>query len=160
MEIWDAYNSDFEVIEGMTLIRGEEKKIPAGVYHLVCDVLVRHIDGTYLLMQRDPRKAFPHMWEASAGGSALKGETPLEGAIRELREETGIVATELVELTRSVSDVTHGAYVAFLCVTDCDKRSVVLQEGETVDYKWVTGEEIKKMSSEEFLSNRMRPYIQ
>lgn len=28
------------------------------------------------------------MWEVTAGGSALKGENPLMGAIRELKEET------------------------------------------------------------------------
>ena len=42
MELWDAYNSNFEKIEGMTLVREEQDKIPAGVYHLVCEVLVRH----------------------------------------------------------------------------------------------------------------------
>lgn len=84
MEIWDAYNAGFEIIEGVTLIRGQESTIPPGVYHLVCDVLVRHTDGTYLLMQRDPRKSYPNMWEATAGGSALKGETPVACAIREL----------------------------------------------------------------------------
>ena len=54
MELWDAYNSSFEKIEGMTLVREEQDKIPAGVYHLVCEVLVKHVDGTYLLMKRDP----------------------------------------------------------------------------------------------------------
>ena len=48
MEVWDAYNKEFEKIEGMTLIRGEA--IPDGVYHLVSDIIVRHADGTYLLM--------------------------------------------------------------------------------------------------------------
>ncbi|MBQ4256759.1 MAG: NUDIX hydrolase, partial [Oscillospiraceae bacterium] len=71
MELWDAYNKSFEKIEGVTLVRGEN--IPDGVYHLVSDVIVRHIDGTYLLMQRDIRKPFGGMWEATAGGSALKG---------------------------------------------------------------------------------------
>ena len=56
MEVWDAYNKEFEKIEGMALIRGEA--IPDGVYHLVSDVIVRHADGTYLLMQRDSRKHF------------------------------------------------------------------------------------------------------
>jgi len=64
MEVWDAYNKEFEKIEGMTLIRGEA--IPDGVYHLVSDVIVRHADGTYLLMQRDSRKHFGGMWEATA----------------------------------------------------------------------------------------------
>ena len=54
MEIWDAYNKHFEKLEGMSLIRGEP--IPEGIYHLVSDVIVRHTDGDYLLMQRDSRK--------------------------------------------------------------------------------------------------------
>lgn len=48
MELWDAYNKDFEKVNGTTLIRGET--IPNGLYHLVCDVLVKHTDGTFLLM--------------------------------------------------------------------------------------------------------------
>ena len=51
MEIWDAYNSDFEKIEGVTLIRDEP--IPKGMYHMFCNILVQHTDGSYLLMQRD-----------------------------------------------------------------------------------------------------------
>lgn len=159
MEIWDAYNSDFEIIEGMTLIRGEENSIPNGVYHLVSHVLVKHFDGTYLLMQRDPNKPYPNMWEATAGGSALKGEDPLTCAFRELREETGIIADKLEEIKRFVKDSTHTFYVEYLCETDCDKDSVLLQEGETIAYKWATAEEICQMSSDELLSERMRQYI-
>lgn len=55
MEIWDAYNKEFEKIEGMTLIRGEA--IPDGVYHLVSDVIVRHADGTYLFYAERQQKA-------------------------------------------------------------------------------------------------------
>ena len=84
MELWDAYDKDFQKIAGKTLVRGE--LIPQGLYHLVCDIIVRHADGAYLLMQRDPRKPWGGMWEATAGGSALAGETPLECAARELRE--------------------------------------------------------------------------
>mgnify|MGYP002853290484 FL=1 len=104
MEYWDAYNKDFEKIEGMTLIRGET--IPDGVYHLVSDVIVRHTDGTYLLMQRDIRKHFGGMWEATAGGSALKGEGPLACAIRELQEETGIESEDVTEVGRVISHDT------------------------------------------------------
>ena len=159
MEIWDAYNSDFEVIEGITLIRGEEKSIPAGVYHLVCHVLVRHADGTYLLMQRDPNKPYPGMWEATAGGSALKGETPTECALRELREETGISATKLEEIRRFVWDPSHCVHIEYLCETDCDKDSILLQEGETVAYRWATADEVWQMKSDELLSEGTRRYI-
>ena len=85
MEIWDAYDENYNIIEGMTLVRGDEAFIPEGVYHLVCDIIVKHTDGTYLLMQRDPRKHYPLMWEASAGGSALKGESPYHNTLVAVR---------------------------------------------------------------------------
>ncbi len=50
MELWDAYDGNFSKIDGMTLVRGNE--IPDGVFHLVSEIIVRHSDGTYLLMQR------------------------------------------------------------------------------------------------------------
>ena len=69
MERWDAYDRDFKKVQGVTLIRGE--KIPENYFHLVCDIIVRHADGSYLVMQRDKRKHLGGMWEATAGGSAL-----------------------------------------------------------------------------------------
>lgn len=160
MELWDAYDKDFNKIEGMTLVRGEEAQIPDGVYHLVCDVFVRHADGTFLLMQRDPEKKHPLMWEASAGGSALKGESPFECGIRELREETGLETTKLTEVRRNVGKYNHSVYVGFFCETDCDKQSITLQEGETVDYRWVTKEELLSMGEDELLTKWAREFVE
>lgn len=157
MELWDAYKKDFEKIDGMTLIRGEE--IPDGAYHLVSDVIVRHADGTYLLLQRDSRKHFGGMWEATAGGSALKGEGPLACAIRELREETGIQSDDLTEVGRVVNPTNHTNFVEFLCVTECDKSSIALQEGETSAYKRVTKAELLSMKKDELVTERMQGFI-
>ena len=157
MEVWDAYNKEFEKIEGMALIRGEA--IPDGVYHLVSDVIVRHADGTYLLMQRDSRKHFGGMWEATAGGSALTGEDPLVCAFRELREETGIESEVLTEVGRVVDNNNHTIYVEFLCVTDCKKNCVTLQEGETSAFKWVTKDELICMKKEDLVTERMQKFI-
>ena len=156
MERWDAYDRNFQKVEGVTLIRGEP--IPEGLCHLVCDILVRHRDGTYLLMQRDRRKHYGGMWEATAGGSALQNETPLECAVRELREETGIFSRELTEVGRVQSGNT--VYVEFLCVTDCRKDSVRLQEGETIAYRWVSKEQLLAMQKEELVTERMQEYIE
>lgn len=133
METWDAYNED-GTLAGCDLIRGEP--IPKGLRHLVCEVLVRHEDGTHLLMRRDFNKqGYPGHYEAAAGGSALKGESAVQGALRELREETGISADKLRPLYREVTDNT--IYSGFLCVTDCAKDSVTLQEDETISYLWL-----------------------
>ncbi len=158
MELWDAYNSNFEKIEGLTLIREEQDKIPQGVYHLVCEILVRHTDGTYLLMKRDPTKPlFPNMWEATAGGSALQGESPVEGAMRELREETGIEAETLEQLDWSLGKTC--IHCRYLCVTNCAKDSIKLQEGETCDYRWVNAEEVLAMPESELVGWQMKKHI-
>ena len=157
-ELWDAYNSDYEKIEGVTLVRDEEEYFPENAYHLVCEVLVRHVDGTYLLMKRDPTKPlYPNMWEATAGGSALKGESDVEGALRELREETGIVAEKLEFLSKDIGG--HCWHVRFLCVTDCDKNSIKLQEGETCDFKWVSAAEVLAMTESELVGWQMKKFI-
>ena len=158
MELWDAYDKDFNKIYGVTLVRGEA--VPEGIYHLVADVIVRHTDGEYLLMQRDPQKHYGGMWEATAGGSALKGETPYECAVRELREETGIESNELTKVGVDVSDETRTIYVEFLCVTDCDKDCVALQEAETSAYKWVTREDLLSMKKEELVTKRMQGFVE
>ena len=152
-EIWDAYDRDFNKIDGVQLIRGEP--IPDGMYHLACDIIVRHTDGSYLLMKRDLKKTYGGRWEITAGGSALAGETAFEGAIRELKEETGIAATSLREIKRIVNEQRRFFCVVYFCITDCDKDSVTLQEGETIAYKWATRDEILKMDSESIASIRV-----
>ena len=98
MELWDAYRED-GALAGCNLVRGEE--IPGGLFHLVSEIIVRHEDGMFLLMQRDFKKPnFPGLYEASAGGSALAGEKPYDTAIRELKEETGIEAIKLEQIYR------------------------------------------------------------
>ena len=159
MELWDAYDCNFKKIAGMTLVRWEESSIPEGVCHIVVLILVRHIDGQYLLMKRSPEKAYPLYWEATAGGSVLQGETVLEGAFRELREETGINAETLEEKEHFIRDGSHTAYYVYICVTDCDKDSIVLQEGETCGYKWVDKEEILAMGDDELLAQTTRKYV-
>ena len=157
MEIWDGYTKDGR-LANVDLIRGEE--IPQGLYHLVCEVLVRHVDGEYLLMQRSFEKPnHGGAFEATAGGSALKGEDKLACVKRELYEETGILAENFQELDRVVREENHCIFYTYLCVTDCDKSSVQLQEGETIAYKWVNEAEfIDFVNSGEMIDTQKRRY--
>ena len=119
MEIWDGYLKDGS-LAGVDLIRGE--KIPSGLYHLVSEVLVRHIDGDYLLMQRDYCKHnYGGYYEASAGGSALKGEDKLTCAKRELQEETGINVDK-----DSFIEVGYSSYHHLWCGTNICKETRIL----------------------------------
>ncbi|MCF0134686.1 MAG: NUDIX domain-containing protein [Blautia sp.] len=157
MELWDAYDGEFQKIDGLVLERG--KPVPEGVYHLVCEIIVRHTDGTYLLMRRDPRKHLGGKWELTAGGSALKGENAWECASRELREETGIEAKDLTELGKTVHEDHRTVYAEYLCVTDCEKESIILQKEETIAYKWISKEELCNMNVSELAATRTLRFI-
>ena len=91
MEIWDLYDENKKVT-GKYCVRGD--KIPDNYYHLVVHVWIKNDKGEYLISQRaEDRPTFPLLWEC-VGGSVLKGENSLQGAIRETKEEVGI---DLVE---------------------------------------------------------------
>ncbi len=157
MEIWDGYYKD-GTLANVDLVRG--KPIPDGLYHLVCEVLVRHTDGDYLLMQRDLKKdIYPGFYEATAGGSALKGENKLDCIKRELFEETGIVCDVFKEFASYTFDDDKCLFHCFLCTTDCDKNNVKLQKGETISFKWINENEfIEFVNSDNMIDTQKRRY--
>ena len=58
-----------------------------------------------------------------------------------------------------VSRETRSLYVEFLCVTDGDKEAITLQKGETMGYRWVSGETLKHMGPHELVTRRMQPLV-
>ena len=162
MEEWDAYTVDGKKT-GQTIYRG--RRIPSGLFHMVCEVLLRHSDGSYLCMKRDESKPIhPGSWEVTAGGSALKGEEAAECAARELKEETGLSCPELHLISRTVWPGNRCIFFSYWGVYDGPKDAVVLQEGETSDYRWISEEEFAKfVRSGEMIKNqrkRCAPYLE
>ena len=103
MEIWDGYLMDGS-LANQDLVRGEP--IPKDLYHLVSEILVRHVDGDYLIMQRDFNKPnYGGYYEATAGGSALKGEDKINVKFNEseisIEEMTDMINKEIETHTKS-----------------------------------------------------------
>lgn len=87
-ELWDLYTRDKKV-SGKFHTRGVWP-IPDGYYHMVMHAWIRNSKGEYLISQRAAtRPSHPLEWEC-VGGSVIKGETSLESAIREIKEEVGL----------------------------------------------------------------------
>ena len=151
MEVWDLFTRDGEPL-GKTHIRGE--RLPKDAYHIVCECLVRHVDGSYLVMQRSRTKSvFAGMPEATAGGAAQAGESPLDCITRELREETGISADSFDFVAFEVQELGQCVVYSYFCTVDTDKSAVTLQEGETDGYEWLDEEEFIELVN----SGRMIP---
>ena len=125
---------------GITHPRGRQYPMPPHTYHTVVSVFTVDAGDRLLLTLRAPTKGmYPGYWEFT-GGSGVSGEDSLTSAWRELSEETGISVDKerLVYLdTLREPSAFMDCYLCRLTETGED-TPITLQEGETVDYKWVT----------------------
>lgn len=133
-EIWDLYDAQEKPL-GRTHLRKDP--LSAGEYHIVVEIYVVNSKREMLWTKRAARKSFPLQWEMTAG-SALTGETPVQAAVRELKEETGIVAREdeLIHLGSRI-ELDRLFMETFLLKRDVTDEEIRLQPGETIDWKWV-----------------------
>ncbi|MCL2218061.1 MAG: NUDIX domain-containing protein [Defluviitaleaceae bacterium] len=143
-ELWDVYDSD-KNLTGRTQRRGDPRT--EGDYHLVAIILLQNSKNELLIVKRSPLISAPNMW-AFPGGAVSAGESSLEAAVRETKEETGLnVLPENGKLLHT--NKPHAAFGAFFDIwlfrQDFDIKGVVLQEGETTDAKFVSISEISDM---------------
>lgn len=137
-ELWDILDSDRNPT-GRTHRRGDFLK--PGDYHLVVDIWMRNSRGEFLVTKRSPNKGFPNMWETT-GGSALAGDDSLTAALREVREETGLILLPengSCVLTCMCEDCFRDVW---LFKQDLDLNDVVLLEGETCGVMYASKEKI------------------
>lgn len=82
----------------------------------------------------------------------MAGESSRHTAIRELQEETGLIAEEsdLVFLASIKNKPFFGDDYALF--RDVDLKDVVLQEGETCDVRWASWEQIEELIESQELS--------
>ena len=101
-----------------------------------------------LVLRRSGVGRSPGSWEM-VHGHADPGESPKDAALRELREETGLVPVRLYNLSRVESFYLHkndtvtlvAMFAAFV-----DSAAVVLSE-EHDDFTWLPVEEAKRKFS-------------
>ena len=144
MEKWDLYNAKREK-SGITVCRGEI--IPKGLYHLSVSVWIVNQQGQYLLSQRHPKKQYPLYWECT-GGSVLAGEDSLIGAVREVKEELGIILNPAKgrRISQTCREKTQDLYDVWAFHENIDISDIILQETEVIDVKWVTKRGLIRMA--------------
>ncbi len=115
-----------------------------GEYGLVVCVWIYDGKGNLLLTKRAPEKSFGGTWE-NTGGAARAGEDSLHAIVREVFEETGIVA-EVNEFSFLGATTRRRLHFDHYCLRrETPVEDIVLQPGETVDAQWFTFEEVHNL---------------
>ena len=141
MEYWDIYDKDGnftgKIIEkGTAFLPGE--------YHKDVEIWIINKDGNLLLQKRsDAVELYPGRW-ALTTGRLKSGETPLEGCVRELLEELGILASQssFHHLAHIVREDAAMLWDIFITEWNGNINDLSYADHEVSDAKWVTPEEL------------------
>ena len=115
--------------------------------------------GEFLIQKRSPnKKFFPNMW-SQTGGGVDEGETTLQAALRECKEELGItIDLSNIELILSFKRKFDFVDV-WLVKQDIDISNIVLQEEEVSEVKWSSIDEIRELMKTDKLAKSIEIYF-
>ena len=104
------------------------------------------IDGKLLLLQYSTEKVHVGKWDVP-GGKLEENETPQEGAIRELFEETGIVLDQSSKVQHVLSLYIRGKldYIYHQFKIQLDQIPPVHLSSEHLNFIWASGQDLKKL---------------
>lgn len=113
--------------------------------HRVAAVLIRNGAGeVYLHRRSETKDIYPGAYDVWAGGVLSPGESPEEGAARELAEELGVEGVELTPLFVERFEAPRGR-----CITHCYEARyeglVTHQPEEVMSGEWVTLEQLREL---------------
>ena len=146
MELWDVYDKD-RAKTGRTMVRGEA--FEEGDSHLVVQICLINSNGEMLIQQRQSFKdGWPNMWDLTAGGSAVAGDTSQTAAQRELFEEVGIVWEFSGVRPYFTMNYPRGFTDFYIIEADVDIEKLKLQYEEVQAVKWAAKEEIMRLIDE------------
>jgi 16S rRNA (adenine1518-N6/adenine1519-N6)-dimethyltransferase len=137
-----------------------------GIITRIARIFVFNKQGELLIQKRsDDHPSAPGKWDQSAAGHVDEGETYLEAAYREAKEEIGIKGIELEELTKFFTDEKDESDKIKKRFNVLYKTSYNgefnLQEEEVSMTKWIKISELEKWmeeNPEDFTGGFMQTY--
>lgn len=152
MELWDIYDSNKQKT-GRTMVRNDWHMGPDEFHLTVLGVIMRP-DGKFLITQRVLTKSWaPGHWEVSGGG-VQAGEESHEAVLREIREETGLDASQaeggyMFSYQRINPEEGDNYFVdIYRFVLDFEEKDIKLQTAEAMGYRLATREEIAALGEQ------------
>ncbi|MBE4909208.1 NUDIX domain-containing protein [Bacillus luteolus] len=143
MELWDVYDINRSKTD-RTWVRG--KGLEPGDFHLVIHVCIFNSSGEMLIQQRQSfKEGWSNLWDLTAGGSAIAGDTSQMAAQRELEEEIGLKVDFQHIRPHLTINFENGFDDIYLIQKDVQLHMLTLQYEEVQNVKWASKEEILTM---------------
>jgi len=152
MEYFDVLNENGNKT-GEVKLRGEVHR--DGDWHKAVRIWVINDDGELIMQKRSSkRESNPNMWIETTSGHIDAGDTSINAAVRELKEEIGLdVQEEELEYLFTVkeSSIHNGNFIdnefvdIYLLNKDVDISILVLQEEEVSGIRKIQYKELEKM---------------
>ena len=156
MELWDIYDIDRQKT-GRTMPRG---KVPPGGFFLTVHVCIFNKAGELLIQRRHPQKKdYPNMWDVTAAGCALAGESSAQAASRELFEELGLTHNFSTTRPQITMHFSKGFDDVYLITRDIDLSTLQLQPDEVTDACWASRDKVLQMVNRGEFINYYKAYV-
>lgn len=149
-EIVDIYDEN-KCKTGRTLVRHKEFLKP-GEYIVACQAIILNSKRQILISKRSEFKdKFPLMWECN-GGAVLTGETSLDGVVREIQEELGILLNKEDGIYIKTAKNSFRFKDIYLFVKDIEIKDIKFTDKEAIEARWVNIEEFsEKLKNGDFV---------
>lgn len=156
MEYFDILDTNGE-LTGESKARGEVHR--DGDWHKAVHIWIINSRSELLIQKRSPIKdSSPNMWDISSAGHLSAGQTNIEGALREIKEELDLdlVESDLEYLftVKQQSSKPDGTYInnefndVYLTHLDLDESRLKLQEEEVSEVKFINFKELENLVSQ------------
>ncbi len=154
----DIYNCN-RIKNGKIIERKKEMRLNDDEYILAVQCWIINDNGEILLTQRRLDKSNGGMWEPT-GGLAQSGENSMQAVKRELQEEIGLkVADNEIKLVKERKDEDNSFRDIYVINKNIDVKDLNFTDGEVIDAKYATADELCNMIQEGKSFKWLTPFI-
>jgi ADP-ribose pyrophosphatase YjhB (NUDIX family) len=121
---------------------------------IVHTIITKH--GELLIIKRSKNNFFlSEEWD-TPGGTLKDGENPIDGAIREAKEETGLNINNLVlfSFNSTVDKDKDKQFITLIFLAECigNSKKIILNKKEHDDFRWINLNQTKNFKTVFWLS--------
>lgn len=158
-EMFDTYdiNGNYLGIKPKSFCHGPNPNC----YHKPVWIWIINSKNKILIQRRSPKKRkSPNKWDMPSAGHVHAGETSIQGAIRETKEELGIYTSEkdYEFIKEYINEKGYELAQIYLLKLDKNINDFTLQKEEVAEVKWVTLDKFKKIFYSDEFCNHSKEY--